>query len=87
MTSQGRATALPVNIDHERCRRHFINQLQITWSLLAYYTRINPININNSDLFIIGWAFKYYELVEIGMKCQPTITEASSSAAKTASNR
>jgi hypothetical protein len=57
-----------VNIDHERCRRHFINQLQITWSLLAHHTCVNPVNVNDSDLFITGWAFKCHELVEIGMK-------------------
>jgi hypothetical protein len=28
----------------------------------------NPINGHNSNLFIRGWAFKHFELLETGMK-------------------
>jgi hypothetical protein len=30
---------------------------------------VNPIKLDNSDLFMTGWAFKHFELVETGMKC------------------
>jgi hypothetical protein len=50
-----------INIDHERCRRHFVNPLWMPWLLSIYFifSFLSTVDRPNTILLTLGHGFMY----------------------------